>query len=64
MRGRNADFFVFSRLFTGGEYTGYCRTEDLERRDPRLDLAAAMAISGAALSPNAGRHITGPFVFC
>jgi hypothetical protein len=54
MRGRNAGFFVFSRRFCGGEYTGYCETKALEARDPSLDLASAMATSGAAISPNAG----------
>lgn len=54
LRGRNADFFVFSRLFVGGEITGYCPTRDIEQSDSKLDLATATAISGAAVAPNQG----------
>ena len=53
-RGRNADFFLFSKHYCGSDRTGFCRTTDLERSDRRLDLATAMAISGAALSGNMG----------
>jgi hypothetical protein len=54
LRGRDADFFVFSRDFTGCRRTGYCRTSRMEALDPRLDLGTAMAISGAAAAPNMG----------
>jgi predicted acylesterase/phospholipase RssA len=54
VRGRNCDFFFFSKLFTGGQRTGYCRTEDMEKADPHVDLGTAVAVSGAAASPNAG----------
>ncbi|MBM3818230.1 MAG: hypothetical protein FJW14_04300 [Acidimicrobiia bacterium] len=54
VRGRNCDFFVFSKHFTGGQRTGYCRTQELEKADPHVNLATAVAISGAAASPNAG----------
>ena len=54
VRGRNCDFFTFTKHFTGGERTGYCRTSDLEKADPHLDLGTAAAISGAAAAPNAG----------
>jgi hypothetical protein len=54
MRGRNADAFLFSRLFTGSEITGYCKTNDLEAADDHIDLATAMAISGAAAAPMMG----------
>ena len=30
-RGRNADFFLFSRRFIGSEATDYVKTEDAER---------------------------------
>src|SRR5262249_8563904 len=30
-RGRNADFFIFSPLFTGSEATGYVETKQVER---------------------------------
>jgi predicted acylesterase/phospholipase RssA len=53
-RGRNADFFLFSPLRVGSEATGYATTRDAERAAPGLDLATAMAISGAAVSSNMG----------
>lgn len=53
-RGRNADFFMFTRDFVGSDLTHYARSEDMERIDPRLDVATAMAISGAAVSANMG----------
>jgi hypothetical protein len=53
-RGRNADFFAFSRNFIGSQATGYVKTADLEEIAPGLDLATAMAASGAAFSSNMG----------
>ncbi|WP_158813910.1 patatin-like phospholipase family protein [Methylocapsa sp. S129] len=53
-RGRNADFFMFTRDFVGSDLTHYARAHDMERIDPRLNLATAMAISGAAVSANMG----------
>ncbi len=53
-RGRNADFFMFSPLRVGSEATGYARTKTFEKVAPDLDLATAMAISGAAASSNMG----------
>jgi hypothetical protein len=53
-RGRNADFFVLSPLYIGSESTGYAETAKAEIAEPDLDLAAAVAISGAALSPDMG----------
>jgi hypothetical protein len=61
-RGRNADFFMFTRHFVGSDLTTFVRTKDpdraldIERFDPRLDLGAAMAISGAAVSANMGSN--------
>ena len=52
LRGRGADFFVFSKIYCGAESTGYRRTDDYERGKTRL--ATAMAISGAAASPQMG----------
>lgn len=63
LRGRNADFFVFSKRFTGSIRTGYCQTRDLEARDPHLNLGTAMAISGAAAAPNMGTTTIKPLVF-
>jgi hypothetical protein len=53
-RGRNADFFLFSRRFIGSEATGYVETEKAELAVDGLDVGTAMAISGAAAAPNMG----------
>ncbi|MGL4727528.1 MAG: hypothetical protein ACRCWO_02120 [Bosea sp. (in: a-proteobacteria)] len=53
-RGRNADTFTLAPYWSGSDATGYVRTQELERRDPRLTLATGMAISGAAVSANMG----------
>jgi predicted acylesterase/phospholipase RssA len=53
-RGRNADFFLFSRNFIGSKATGYVSTKDVEELVPELDLATAMAVSGAAASSEMG----------
>lgn len=54
LRGRNGDFFLFSRHFCGSPLTGYISTEDMQAADPAIDLGTAMAISGAAASTNMG----------
>jgi hypothetical protein len=54
VRGRNCDFFTFSKHYLGGTRTGYCRTVEMEHAHPHLNLGTAVAISGAAASPNAG----------
>jgi hypothetical protein len=53
-RGRNADFFMFSRNYIGSDTTGYVPTKIMEDRTKAIDLATAMAISGAAASSNMG----------
>jgi hypothetical protein len=59
-RGRNADFFTFTRDFVGSDLTHFAVTENnevtmgMETIDPRLDVGSAMAISGAAVSANMG----------
>jgi Patatin-like phospholipase len=53
-RGRNADFFLFSPKFIGSSATQYVRTEEFEDAVKELDLATAMAVSGAAASSNMG----------
>jgi hypothetical protein len=63
MRGRRCDFFIFSKHFTGSPRTGYCGTAELERVHRHMDLGTAMAISGAAASPNAGTATLKPLVF-
>lgn len=62
-RGRDADFFMFTPDFVGSDLTMYAATTPdpqlpgaygIEQVDPRIDLATAMAISGAAVSANMG----------
>lgn len=54
LRGRNGDFFLFSKHYCGSPLAGYHPTGDLEAADPHMDLGTAMAISGAAASSNMG----------
>ena len=54
-RGRNADFFLFSPLYVGSAATGYCGTKAMQDAT-NLDLATAMAVSGAAFSSNMGAN--------
>ncbi len=51
---RGADFFIFSKRYTGSYITGFCRTEDVEKYDKMANLGTAMSISGAAVAPNRG----------
>ena len=59
-RGRNADFFLFSRNFVGSKTTEYVRTAEMEQVIPGLDLATAMAVSGAAASSQMGAETIKP----
>ena len=52
LRGRGADLFFFSKHYVGSEATGYRNTEKYNGGKTRL--ATAMAISGAAVSPQMG----------
>ena len=54
LRRRNAGFFILTPEYTGSDATGYIATQRIEAEEPRLDLGTAMAISGAAVSPNMG----------
>ena len=54
MQGRLTDFFLFTRDYSGSPLLGYQKTEEWEKRDSRLDLGTAMAISGAAAAPQMG----------
>lgn len=63
LRGREADFFLFSPRWSGSRRTGYCATAALERADPNFDLATAIAISGAAVAPNMGDATNRALVF-
>lgn len=52
LQGRGADFFMFSKYYCGAESTGYRRTNNYDQG--QTELATAMAISGAAASPQMG----------
>lgn len=54
-RGRKAEFFLFSKHFIGSEATGYASSTEYENGNRLVDLATAVAISGAAVSSNSGR---------
>jgi hypothetical protein len=54
-RGRNAEFFTITPLYVGSDLTKYVKTKTYEAAEPHLDLAAATAISGAAVSSAMGR---------
>jgi hypothetical protein len=63
VRDRNADFFVFSKLYCGGDYVGYIPTKSLEAACPELTIASAMAVSAGAASPNMGKYTPGVLTF-
>jgi hypothetical protein len=63
LRGRQADFFVFTKRFVGSARAGYCPTELMEHVLPAFGVGTAMAISGAATSPNMGSLTLRPIVF-
>ncbi|MER9758463.1 hypothetical protein [Mesorhizobium sp. M0138] len=58
MRGRLSDIFSFTPIATGAPVLGYNSTDDWEKANPNLDLATAMALSGAAVSPQMGLRTT------
>ena len=53
LNGRGADFFIFSKYYCGAESTGYRTTTSYDQGKTRV--ATAMAISGAAASPEMGK---------
>ena len=59
LRGRGSDLFIYSGFYCGSEATGYCRTARYREIKGDTRLATAMAVSGAALSPQMGAA-TGP----
>lgn len=61
-RGRKADFFMFSPLWIGSEATGYAPTKQVEALPDAvdLDIATAVAVSGAAVSSNMGSQSMRP----
>lgn len=54
LRGRDGDFFLFSKHYCGSPVLGYHPTQRWEAADLHLDLGTAMAISGAAAAPQMG----------
>jgi hypothetical protein len=54
IRDRRADFFLFSKHWCGSTATEYFPTEEWTTNGARPDLATAIAVSGAAVSPNMG----------
>jgi hypothetical protein len=54
LRDRKADFFLFSKHWIGSKAVRYSRTTSWSARNSEVDLATAMAISGAAASPHMG----------
>lgn len=55
LRDRRGDFFIFSKCWSGAAAVGYKLTADWNTGGKKMDLATAMAISGAAVSPQMGR---------
>jgi len=62
-RGRNAEFFTFSKTHVGSHATQYVRTEALEQREPNVTLGTAMAVSAAAASTAMGSNTMKPLAF-
>jgi hypothetical protein len=58
MRGRLSDIFAFTPVAAGAPVLGYSSTKEWEVANPHLDLGAAMALSGAAVSPQMGLRTT------
>ena len=54
LRGRGGDFFLLSKFYCGSPLMKYKATDQVVKDNPDLDLATAMAISGAAASSNMG----------
>ncbi|MER8595732.1 hypothetical protein NKH33_30005 [Mesorhizobium sp. M1182] len=54
LRERKGDFFVLSKCWSGAPAIGYLPTPTWNTNGEEVDLATAMAISGAAASPQMG----------
>lgn len=57
-RGRHADVMSFTPVSAGASLIGHSSITDWEAANPSLDLATAMALSGAAISPQMGLKTT------
>lgn len=60
---RMATSFTMSRLHCGSRHLGFVPTADYGAITKGLSMARAMAISGAAASPNMGYHTSKPVAF-
>ncbi|RCK33944.1 hypothetical protein TH9_05910 [Thalassospira xiamenensis] len=58
MRGRLSDVFSFTPQMAGSNLIGYNEMKAWEQCNPELDLAATMALSGAAVSSQMGLRTT------
>lgn len=56
---RGMGYFLFSEKYTGCEELGYYPTKDMESANRDVTLGTAMAISGAAVSPQMGNNAAG-----
>jgi hypothetical protein len=54
LRERKSDFFLFSKHWCGAPPVGYHKTDQWRANDAPVDLATAMAVSGAAASSYMG----------
>jgi hypothetical protein len=54
LRERKSDFFLFSKYWCGAPSVGYHKTDQWRANDAPVDLATAMAVSGAAASSYMG----------
>jgi hypothetical protein len=54
LRGRGGDFFLLSKFYCGSPLMQYKETSEVEQANWDMNLATAMAISGAAASTNMG----------
>ena len=54
LKDRGCDFFMFSKQWMGSPSAGYARTEHWKANGKEVDLATAMAVSGAAFSSHMG----------
>jgi hypothetical protein len=54
LRERKSDFFIFSKCWCGAPSTGYVETSQWRAGRSSVDVATAMAVSGAAASPYMG----------
>jgi hypothetical protein len=55
-KGRHAEPFYLSSLYSGSRITGYCRTSRLENVQKDVRLSTAVATSGAAVTSHMGVH--------